>query len=107
VLPVAYQPDGARLASAGDGGTVRIWDAATGEPVDWYVAHLPNGDLARWHAATGELSGATSGAWEWLDWNVILDGALTRLPVETYGPLPPITAPPAKTPPATSPLAVT
>jgi WD40 repeat protein len=31
VLAVAYAPDGATLATAGDDGTVRIWDARTGQ----------------------------------------------------------------------------
>jgi len=48
----AFSPDGRRLASAGHGGEVRIWDVQTGAPIaalagDWYhtyaVAFSPNG----------------------------------------------------------------
>jgi WD40 repeat protein len=85
---VAYHPDGTRLATAAGDRTARIWDAATGDQVDWRVEHLPDGELALWHAATGDLLGATRGAWHWLGWSVVIDGALTRLPAETHGLLP-------------------
>ena len=52
VLAVAYAPDGATLATGGEDGTVRIWDARTGQQqqeltghTDWVrsVAYAPDG----------------------------------------------------------------
>lgn len=41
-------------------------------------------------AVTGELLGASAGAWRWLGWPAEVNGELTRLPAETYRPVPPL-----------------
>lgn len=94
VSAVAYSPDGSRLASGGDDGVVRVRDAGSGEPVGVRIQMLPGGEIAVFEAATSELVGASADAWQWLGWPTIVDGSLTRLPAETYGPLPALPIPP-------------
>ena len=72
VRSAAFSPDGARLASAGDDGTVRVWNSTTGQDILTleghanfaipYVAYSPdgkhlacaNGDVTVWDTATGK-----------------------------------------------------
>ena len=54
---------------------------------------LPSGELAVFDAVSGELVGASQGAWRWLGWTVTQNGRLDRLPAETFGPLPSLNPP--------------
>ncbi|MDQ3150775.1 MAG: hypothetical protein M3R63_03320 [Actinomycetota bacterium] len=80
---------GTRLLTGGD-GTVRVWDAISGLPVGFTIVTLPGGELAVFDAIADQLVRASAGAWRWLGWNVVEDGRLTRLPAESFGPLPPL-----------------
>jgi len=54
VRVVTYSPDGRYIASSGDDGTIRLWNAQTGQPVGaplragsdavWAVAFSPDGN---------------------------------------------------------------
>jgi WD40 repeat protein len=90
VRSVAYSPDGTHLLTGGNDGSVRVWDAATGQPVGFTIVTLPSHELAVFDAVSTALAGASAGAWRWLGWNLVQDGRLTRLPAETYGNLPPL-----------------
>ncbi len=86
---VAWSPDGTRLLTGDDDGTVRVWDATSGRP-GLTIVTLPRGELAVFDATSDQLVGASAGAWRWLGWNVVEDGRLTRIPAESFGPLPPL-----------------
>ncbi len=76
VLGLSYSPDGTRIVTACDDGTVQQWDAATGQPIDaplrhekavWSAAYSPDGarlvtacddgTVQQWDAATGQRIG--------------------------------------------------
>ncbi|MGQ0777575.1 MAG: NACHT domain-containing protein [Pseudonocardiales bacterium] len=90
VWAVAWSPDGTRLLTGSDDNTARIWDASSGMPVGFTIVTLPGGELAVFDATSDQLVMASAGAWRWLGWNVVEDGRLTRLPAESFGPLPPL-----------------
>ncbi len=78
VHALVFGPDGRRLATAGQDGTARLWDVATGAPLFAPLAHEgpvravafhPNGErlvsasedgtIQQWDLLTGERAGAT------------------------------------------------
>jgi len=86
-LGAGWSPDGRVLTTYAD-GTMRISDAASGQETDWRLESLPRGEIAVWSVPGGTLLGASDGAWRWLGWPTPAHDRLTRLPAETWGPLP-------------------
>ncbi|MFC2360778.1 MAG: hypothetical protein ACFNME_08130, partial [Actinomyces dentalis] len=87
--PAVWSPDGTRILTTGDHGA-RVWDATTGQPLGIRIDLLPEGALLVRDAATLKVIGASSDAWRWLGYEVMVDGQMTRLPAELNGPLPPL-----------------
>ena len=85
----AWSPDGTRILTTGPHG-VHMWDATTGQPFGIRIDLLPEGALVVRDAATLKVIGASSEAWRWLGYEVVVDGKMTRLPAEINGPLPPL-----------------
>ncbi|HEX2301333.1 MAG TPA: pentapeptide repeat-containing protein, partial [Pseudonocardiaceae bacterium] len=92
VWAVAWSPEGTRLLTGSADTTARVWDASSGLPVGSLIVTLSDGEHAVFDAVTDRLVGASGGAWRWLGWNVVENGRLTRLPAESFGPLPPLHA---------------
>ena len=89
VTACAFAPDGTRILSASGDNTLRLWDAATGEAVGFRVALLGDGHFASLTADGQRIIQVSPEAWRDLGW-LVPDptGALTRYPVELFGPLP-------------------
>ena len=84
-----WSPDGTRILTTGPHG-VHMWDATTGQPFGIRIDLLPKGALLVRDATTLEIIGASTNAWRWLGYEVMVDGQMTRLPAELNGPLPPL-----------------
>jgi hypothetical protein len=82
---VAWSPDGKTIASAGDDGCLRFWNVGSGNC--FAVDLLPDAQYAVWNEDR-TLRFATEDAWPFLGWQARVDGKLTRLPAEMFGPLP-------------------
>ena len=65
VYNIAWSPEGLRLASAGDGTKVYVWDAATGQTITVYEGHsglLPNVFALAWSPDGTRIASACSAA---------------------------------------------
>ncbi len=65
VYTVAWAPEGLRIASAGDGANVYVWNAATGQTLTLYQGHsglLPNVYAAVWSPDGKQIASACSSA---------------------------------------------
>ncbi|MGH3933886.1 MAG: WD40 repeat domain-containing protein, partial [Pseudonocardiaceae bacterium] len=61
VRAVAWSPDSTRLASAGYGGEVRVWDAATGTPQATLTGHTGGVNAVAWSPDGTRLASAGYG----------------------------------------------
>ena len=64
----AWSPDGSRVLTGSGDGSVRVWDAASGDQIGWWLQWLSSSSYVQWDASTGQLLGASEDAWRWLGW---------------------------------------
>lgn len=85
----SFSSDDRRIVSAGADGTVRFWDAQSGDEIAVRLYHLSGGETATLRTDGSGAVGVSPGAWEWLGWRFVNPetGKADMLPAEYFGPL--------------------
>ena len=78
------------MYSTGDDGTLRLWDAVSGQERAFRCYHFADGENATLSTDGLALRYASPEAWRRLGWLAAdpVSGELTRYPAEIFGPVP-------------------